>query len=226
MSRSRHNFLRLGSRDSALRRLGVDRRLQLLNTAFKQGVPVPPGILLLHEGWERLQQDGIVTVNGDDVHVSSAETLLETFALARLRQAVTVRTPAAADAVTIAPGDPDRLIEALVAAWRSAESTPTARRDLLVMEAVPARHSGQAVTGRSGSADTITTDGGPTVTLPPLRRFRQPDRDQPPHVQRVQRLLQGVRRALSLENDSRWAVTWADDGQRCWLLRLTPTDAA
>lgn len=243
------NFIRLGTRTRPFVKLGVGNKAALLNEAVKAGLPVPNGIVLLDNAWRRLIDEGIVSVEGPDVTVHSADDFLERFALHEMQRPVAVRSAFAAEdrphaalagyflsRLNVPHDDPDALIEALVEVWQSADRQPGPfRRDILVMEMAAAQTAGVAFTQAAYEDDLVNFTagvgdrllagqvGGEALTLPKLRAWERPTAVEP-WQRRLQMLLRGVRRSFNLRGTD-WDVEWADDGQVCWLLQVRPITA-
>lgn len=206
------DILRLGARDKYFTTLNIATPARLLNTARKQKLPVPNGIILLDSAWERLQTDGVIEKTQTDITIHSADEFLERFALQHLDHTLQI-TPLfeTNSSVTIHPSDSQTLIETLVKQW---QSHTTARCDILVTEAINAKITGRATT-LVGETDDLVSVNGKTIRLPQLTRWQSPTTDIL-HLRRVQQLLAGVRRSLNREGDH-WTIHWADDREVCWL---------
>ncbi len=228
------SFLRLGSGKSA--RYGISPQAIWLDQAAAAGLPTPAGIILLDEAWEQLQAEGIVVVQGENVHVAGANTLLERLALHRLRRPVALRPafsrngrPATDDFpsyLNLAPDAPHPLIHALVTLWQAGQAqTVKLRRDILVLEMVAARQSGTALTQAAFEDDRVqlagSADGAPRW-LPQLAVGERSNEDDG-GWRRLQQLLRGVRRTFHHLGPA-WELEWADDGVTCWLLQLRRLD--
>ncbi len=221
MKASKLNFLRIGSRSSTFRRLGVGDKARLLNETIKVGLPVPASILLLDGAWDGLTADGIVEVNGADVTVHSADEFMARFALNGVRKNVAVRSVFSSDSAppkTILDVSPNtnQLIEAVITVWQAGRGYET-RRDILIMEMVKTQQQGTVLSHAEASFDTVS-DG---LKLPKLTRWQR-SAQSAGWQRRLHLLLRGVRRTLSLEEVQDWEVTWADDGKVCWLLQIRP----
>ena len=232
-------FLRLGG--GKTRRYPLSLKAVLLDQAVQAGLPVPAGIVLLDEGWRYLQADGSVMVDGDSVHVTGADILLQTFALRALPRPVALRPVfVAADRSETDPTDrfPVRLnvphtdahalIYALVEVWQAAKGqSDTLRRDILVMDMVTAQQAGTALLSKDGQDDIIhlvpqagEQPAPETLRLLKLTGGQRPTADAP-HLRRLQQLLRGVRRTLTRPGGD-WVVEWVDDGDICWLWEIRP----
>jgi hypothetical protein len=229
------DVIHLGSRMRPFHKLGLSRRVVLLNEVVRAGLPVPNAIVITDGAWQRLVGDGVVTLDGEAVTVHGADELLERVALNRPNRPMAVRAafawrhdPAAPlpqrfpACLDVPPDDRNELIEALVTVWHSGQAwADTLRRDLLVLEMVPATRRGIAHTRRQDHADTaLAVDTGECVTLERPGFFGR-SRLEPGWQRRLQLLLRGVRRSLSLLGDS-WEVDWADDGEICRIVSIRP----
>lgn len=228
------NFIRFGGREKPYKKLGVAPKAQLLNLAVRAGLPVPNGIVILDGVWARLQEWGVMAVDGEDVHVTNGAFLLEVMALHQLKRSVVVRRAFSEQGsegpqhsgLPVAPDDPERLIRTLIATWQSG-AEQTTRRDMLVMEYVAAKCKGHVQLGIGDSADSATiidwsTEQTTTIALPQLSRWQRPTAAQPV-ARRLQQLLRGVRRSFGRKHIAR--IEWVDDGKVCWLVRLDHADA-
>jgi hypothetical protein len=228
------NFVRLGSRDSNYKKLQVSDKAFLLNYAVKSGLPVPHGIVVLDEVWDRLQALDVLQLEGSDVHVTSADFFLESMALHKLKHAVVVREAFGHGmrgvrqwdrrAVSIQPGETEKLIHTLIDMWQAGADWAT-RRDTIIMEWVDGLFKGHATTVAADSADTVTstdckTNTTATRTFSRLTRWQRATETEP-HNRRLQKLLRGVRHSFNLKG-SDWRIEWIDDGKVCWLVEIEP----
>jgi hypothetical protein len=222
------NFVRLGSRDSNYRKLNISDKAFLLNFAVKSGLPVPHGIVVLDEVWQRLQELDVLRLDGPDAHVTSADFFLESMALHKLKHAVVVREAfgslesGAAQGewppVSLQPGESEKLIHVLIDMWQSGAERAS-RRDIIVMEWVDGQFKGHATTVATDSADTIIQNQTPTE-IARLTRWQRAT-ETTPHIRRVQKLLRGVRHSFNLKGTD-WRIEWIDDGKVCWLIEIEP----
>jgi hypothetical protein len=97
---------------------------------------------------------------------------------------------------------------------------------VLVIEQVGEGPQGTAVLSPDAAIDPIHVGSKETGNLPGelihLRAFQSPDSTLPPFAQRLQKLLRGLRRTLG---DGEWRVSWADDGDICWVTAVEKTGA-
>jgi hypothetical protein len=222
------------------RRRGVGPSGRALDTLASAGLPVPPGAILLDEFYRFALANDVAEVSGEAVFISDAEVLLNTltysmrlpslkppavlrplFSSSREADHPSVNDPSLRLAVDPAEAMP--LARALGRVWSAAIPGGDAlRRDVALSHQVAARFAGTARSPGDGSGDAVSFDSataGETVALPRLGRWSGPDPALPPHLQRLQRLLRGMRRTLGPGN---WAVEWADDGSICWLTGVAP----
>lgn len=219
-------FIWLGS--GRAKKWGVAAKGRLLDEAAKAGLPVPPGAILLDELFQLLLNEGVVMMeNGRIIAFDPVwlhETLYQSVRFPRLDKPVAVRSARAAAApppLGVDFTDPVQLSCSLCEVWSLLDGQ---RRDVLVMEMVDGDAAGtaastgstQAVT-HSNEIDSIHIANGPALTLPQLRRWQRPAPDQPPHLQRLQQLLRGVRRTFGSKE---WHIDWLDDGRICWLIQI------
>jgi hypothetical protein len=114
--------------------------------------------------------------------------------------------------------DPAGLSFSLCEIYSAGISQPEAvRRDLLVMEMVAVAAAGTAVSGTDHSTDRISYNEQ-NLTVPQLGFFQAASHDLPPFIQRLQKLLRGVRRTFGAGH---WHIKWEDDGEICWLLSIS-----
>lgn len=221
MELKKRHFVRLGCRDSWLKSLKVSADFTLLNHAFKSGLPVPNGIILLQQGWQLLQQAGIVSVMGKDVVVHSADEFLECFGLHKRREAVALH-PSCALELSGPPQfnkeDDHLLIEGIVAIWQKSAEARFSQCDIWLYQAVTPLQMGRAIT-KSQPFDQLLFDDQESP-LPALRGWQQPTATIA-WQRRLQQLLRGVRRSFSLHGKT-WDIAWCDDGQICWLTGVRP----
>lgn len=225
MKASKLDFLRIGSRSSTFKKLEVGELARLLNELIKAGLPVPAAILLLDGAWERMVADGIVEVIGDDVIVHSADEFMARFALNGVRKAVNLRLIFSAESQNQAqppthtnsnvPPATNPLIEAVVAIWQAGRTTNT-RRDILIMERVTGQQQGSVISRAAQAFDLVETDD---LHLPKLSRWQRSTQTVG-WQRRLQLLLRGVRRTLSLETVQNWEIEWVDDGRTCWVVGI------
>jgi hypothetical protein len=210
-----HYFAWLGSKRAAKR--GVAEPACLLDKAANANLPVPAGGVLLHQFFEMAlaegvirQKDGVITaVSPQELH----HLLYKMARFPRLKGVVAIR-PLLNNQFgsTIQPvhaNDPVALANSLCEAWRR----PTERHDLLLMTLPKKGVEGTAVTLPNKNSDEVVIKQTKS-SLPQLERWQRPDSSLPPHAQRLQMLLRGLRRTFG---DTGWEVEWKDDGKVCWL---------
>ena len=245
------NFVRLGSRYSTFRKLSIGNKAALLNHAVKSDLPVPNGVLLPSGAWERMIDDGLISLRGRDVIIEAADEVVERFALNGLRKDVAVRSAFSAEdrpdqalagffktILHVDHTDRDAILRALVEVWQSGNLREgDFRRDMLVMEMVDAQVAGVAFTQRDFQDDLVNfTEGtgdklvsgevaGGSLLMPKLQGYEQPTFVENGWQRRLQSLLRGVRRSFNLKG-TEWDIEWADDGKKCWLLQIRPITAA
>jgi hypothetical protein len=219
-----HFFAWLGSKRA--RKQGVSDQGSLLDEAARLRLPVPNGGILLDIFYRLLHQEELLfkTDSGLELTDPTAvhDLLYRSIRFPKLDQPVLLRSPASdSPAIEIGPytlESPADLAVALSQFYTAMERfDPELRRDILVITAVPISWSGTAVSHASGEYDQIEAEHH-SHTLPRLGRWRRPAADQPPHLQRLQQLLRGLRRALG-DNET-WRIAWRDDGQICWLVKI------
>ncbi len=218
---------------------------RLLDVAASAGLPVPAGAILLNEMYQLFlaeaiisSVDGLITVPDP---VLLHETLYEAVRFPRLDGKAAVRAAFSADNVHLEAGstpfthrlevdlaDPSQLSNALAGIWSSGltwgdrilELGGAPRRDLLLMELVAGDVAGRAISHPGDDRDEILVEaeaGTDELSLPRLRAWRNPDPSLPLFLQRMQRLLRGVRRTFGRRE---LQVDWIDDGRTCWLIQV------
>lgn len=213
-------FIWLGS--GRAKKWAVSEKGRWLDQAAKSGLPVPAGAILLDEFYQLLLAEGVIGLENGRVHATNPawlhETLYESVRFPRLDNPVAVRT---ATATVTSPqldvnfNEPGQLVHALCAVW---SPFTTQRRDVLVMEMINDSAAGTAVTGANSDYDTLHDNDVPEpIILPQLGRWKRPAASLPPHQQRLQMLLRGVRRTFG---QGQWWIDWVDDGRICWLLQI------
>lgn len=205
------------------RKRGVAGPAALLDEIARAGLPVPAGAVLLDELYQIFLNEGVIVRDGAQVVVPDAQWLLEVLyrdvRLPRLPQPVVMRNAGAGapDLCVAVPdmGQPSPVAEALARIW-TAQVHGAERQDVLLLEQVRRLVGGTAVIGSDADAIEYTAgDGaGQRLELPHLRAFQGADQSLPPHAQRLQKLLRGLRRTLG---EGPWQIAWSDDGQICWV---------
>lgn len=237
-------FVWLGS--GRAKKRGVGEKGHLLDAAARAGLPVPTGGILLDEAYRLLLAEGVV-VQDERVTIPDPgflhHTLFAAIRFPRMDRLVAVRPTFSSEdqlclgekelfpvALGVDLASPDKLAESLAAVWtaafnresRQGKGAGYVRRDTLIMEMVDGETSGKAVTRHNRDGDLVTwgtPSGNSTLALPVLRAWQRPDKESPLFAQRLQRLLRGIRRTFGAAG---WQITWAHDGEVCWLLTLRP----
>ena len=207
--------LRLGS--GSVVAGGVGSKAAFLDRARVDGLPVPRGFVV-PDGRHPPSAHDLV----GDLAVRSAfsfEDGAESSNAGRFRSLLGVN-----------PADLGAAVEQV----RSSAGDLTGRRDVLVMEMVPAVTAGIAFMERGFEDDLIEwVDGlatdlaagsvrGQEIELGRLRTRERPDRTLPGWQQRLTSLLRDVRAEFG---DDDWDIEWADDGETCWLIQVRPITA-
>ncbi len=221
-------FVWLGS--GRAKKWDVGDKARLLDQAAKAGLPVPAGGILLDEFLQLVLAEGVVVEEDGRYAVPDpqwlAETLFDGIRFPRFDKLTTVRSTASSGSPPIPPrlavdlNDPTQLAGALCGLW--SQAAPMTRRDLLIMEMVVPSTHGSARNGLTEAQDIVQVAAAvpsPPLYLPHLSAWRRPSPNLPPHAQRLQQLLRGVRRTVGL---AEWEITWVDDGRICWLLQIIP----
>ncbi len=223
----------------------VGPKARMIAIAMQRRIPVPPFWLLPEERLTQLLQAGLITQDDGHIHVPDAQQLHAAIIPGRLPATVAIRSAFSAEdsaheslagrfesVLAVPSGQPQAVADALCRVWSSAARTPhLARRDLMLMQMVDARHAGVAFLEQDYSFEDLVnaTEGlghrmvsgdydAQRIELPRLGRDALANR-LPPWQRRLQRLLRAVRRVFG---DFDWDVEWADDGKVCWLLQVRP----
>ncbi|MGF1470610.1 MAG: PEP-utilizing enzyme [Rubrobacteraceae bacterium] len=221
---------------------GIGNKAALLDRAARAGLPVPRGVVLPDEECRWALEKGLLSPEGE---VSDPTRLVAALDLPRFSRPVAVRSAFSAEdtageslagafdsRLSVDPGNPGELAEALAGVWQSAGRYEGGlRRDVLILEMVEAQPAGVAFTEREFEDDLVNFVYGPaekmvsgetegtSLSLPKLRHWEEPGAGNPPFAARLQELLRDVRREFGAGD---WDVEWADDGERCWLLQVRP----
>ncbi len=194
---------------------GVGSKASLLDEARCHGLPVPAGFVV-PDGAEPGHLDEFLAANRcSTVAVRSAFSVEDGthdshagWFLTRLR----VQSRVYGDAVEAVRASAD-------------ERGVTARRDVLVMAMVEARHAGVAFSEPGTYDDMVnvvanTAEGLVAGEVEGERRLlARLERAEEGWPRRLQTLLRRIRRHAG---DRPWDVEWADDGYRCWLIQMRP----
>jgi len=215
----RYFFAWLGSKRAAKR--DVAEPGCLLDRAANANLPVPAGGIVLHNFYELALEEGVIAEKDGLVTAVSPPALHDLlFNLARfplLNDEMVIRpllpTRFAPTSPPIRLDDVVQLTDSLCERW----SVQNGRRDLLLITLPKSEVAGTAVTHPNTATDKLTLPEG-QLELPQLGRWQRPDDSLPPHAQRLQMLLRGLRRTFG---DSGWEIAWVDDGRICWLWELS-----
>lgn len=210
-----------------------------LDQAARAGLPVASGAVLLDELFRLCVEHDLVEVANGRVFctdpASLHATIFESLRLPTFDRPLTIRpvAPEAAGATPVAETpcpdvdsrDASQLARAVSAAWSALELAGATRHDVLLHETIPAAQCGTAQSRQVDEYDQVGLSAGPgdstadnaIPSLSKLSGWRLPDSSLPPHLRRLQMLLRGVRRTMGPGD---WTITWADDGDICWLVDL------
>ncbi len=240
-------IVRLGSGEVARRSCGP--KAALLDRAAHAGLPVPPGVVVLDEAWHSALERGLVRLEGAGarrpVSVPDPSLLVHLLGLPSAIGPLAVRaafSSAEGGGETVGgdlvPGlfvesrRPAALAAGLAGVWASVCRRPRGfRRDVIAQEMVRASAEGVAFVEEGYEDDVVEAADSLTQGLAarraerearPLPRLRwaEGSTEADPVASRLQMLLRDVRRAFGPGD---WAVEWADDGQRIWLLQIGET---
>ena len=159
--------------------LDVGNKGGLLDQAKRAGLAVPRGLILLDQAWQQALNTGLVTIQADSVVVPDAAALLESLRLPRFDQPLAIRSAFAAEdrqaeslagfftsKLSVASDNPVVMATALAEVWGSALKRPGQfRRDVLIMEMVPAQQAGVAFTEAEFEDDLINYTAGTAEVL-------------------------------------------------------------
>lgn len=217
----RYYFAWLGSKRAAKR--DVAEPGCLLDRAANAKLPVPDGGILLHDFYELALDEGIVQEKDGLITAVSPQALHDLlYNLARF--------PRLEDELVLRPlhnnqfgptqppiqaDDPATLTNSLCESWQSQNG----RHDVLLITLPQTELAGTAVSLPNADSDQIILPEG-KMSLAQLGRWQRPDSSLPPHAQRLQMLLRGLRRTFG---DTGWGIEWMDDGRICWLWKLKST---
>jgi hypothetical protein len=197
----------------------------LLDRDANPRLPVPEGGNLLHNFLELALDEGIVHKNNGVISAVSSQALHDLlFNLARfprLEDKMVLRplhnNQFGPTQAAIQPNDPAALANSLCESWQGQNG----RHDVLLITRPQTELAGTAVSPANADADQIILPEG-KMDLAQLGRWQRPDSSLPPHAQRLQMLLRGLRRTFG---DSGWEIEWLDDGRICWLWEMKPIKA-
>ncbi len=216
----RYYFAWLGSKRAAKR--DVAEPGCLLDRAANARLPVPDGGILLHNFYELAVDEGIVQKEDGVITAVSPQALHDLlYNLARfpqLEDEIVLRplhnSQFGPTQPPIRPDDPASLANSLCESWQGQNG----RHDVLLITLPQTELAGTAVSPANADADQIILPEG-KLHLPQLGRWQRPDNSLPPHAQRLQMLLRGIRRTFG---DDGWEIEWLDDGRICWLWQMKP----
>ncbi len=227
---------------------GVARKGILLDRAARQGIAVPPSIVLLDDAWRYARSHDLLAGRTDALTPRDANEFIQALgifhALSPLGARVAVRAlffseqsaESASDGVIksklrIDRRDPQGLATAICAVWATANrNSAITRRDVLLTTMIDAQHAGIAVSESAYADDLVNFTAsageqlvrgqisGMTLTLARIFHGEVPTASLP-FAQRLQHLLRQIRHVFG---DQPWEVEWADDGTTCWLIQLHP----
>jgi hypothetical protein len=194
----------------------------LLDRAANARLPVPAGGILLHNFYELALDEGIVQEKDGVITAVSPHALHDLlYNLARfprLEDEMVLRplhnNQFGPPQASIQPGDLAALTNSLCESWQGQNG----RHDVLLITHPQATVAGTAVSPPNADSDQIILAEG-KMDLAQLGRWQRPDSSLPPHLQRLQMLLRGLRRTFG---DLGWEVEWLDDSRICWLWELKP----
>ncbi|MFO7683321.1 MAG: hypothetical protein R6X34_25075 [Chloroflexota bacterium] len=222
-------FVWLGA--NRARKWPVGAKARLLDKAASAGLPVPMGAILMDELFQLFLEEGVVEMQGMAVTCPDPDWLFESLydgvrfprfdKPAALRAAFSTldedqKGVKSAARLHVDLNDPNELAGALCRVWSVSPDPEVAfRRDMLVLEMVKGESEGTAVTSTVIPTDPIAIQND-SLEIPQLTGFfPRIDDKLPPHLQRLQKLLRGVRRTFG---PGSWQVNWLDDGEICWVM--------
>jgi hypothetical protein len=216
----RYYFAWLGSKRAAKR--DVPEPGCLLDKAAANNLPVPAGGILLHSFYELALDEGIIQENDGSITAVSPPDLHHLlYNLARFPQLendVALRpllpNQFGPTQFSVQVDDPNLLTNSLCESWQQQNG----RHDVLLITSPKSSVAGTAVSPANADSDQIILPEG-QLNLAQIDRWQRPDSSLPPHAQRLQMLLRGLRRTFG---DDGWEIEWMDDGRICWLWQLTP----
>lgn len=220
-----YHFVWLGSKRA--KKNHVNEKGWRLDIATRRGLPVPNGGILLEDVYWLALQEGVAVQEADQILIPSpsdfSHLLFSIIRFPQLDKPCAVRSLSGRQVPPCLPinlNDPQTLASAVSRLWTAVLPAPeTVRRDLLVQEIIEIQERGTAVSLAADEVDIIRSQTQ-TTSLSRLGRWQRTQADSPAHLQRLQKLMGGVRRTFGSGD---WQVTWADDGQICWLLEVVTT---
>ncbi|MEM6528342.1 MAG: PEP/pyruvate-binding domain-containing protein, partial [Chloroflexota bacterium] len=234
---------------------GVGAKGRNLDTATKQGLLVPSGVILLDELWRQALINNVITIEDGAITCADPKAFYVALNLPAFPAKATVAVRSAfnvedtpnlsmaghfASITGVDPTKPDALIGALCDVWASSLEYDDIRRDVLVMEMVDAKHAGVAFTETNyeddyvnyveGTAEALVSGEveGDIAEIRKLRLFEKGDLEEGPGREDatfLDRLQALLRRTRDVFGDANWDIEWADDGVICWLVQVRPITA-
>lgn len=210
---------------------GISPKCIYLDKALRAGLPVPNGGIILDWFYQLALEEQVAFINRErvqiDTPVAFSELLYQSVRLPRfdkptaIRTAFTPKLSAPIVKLNFDSNQPQELAATFQHIWGTVPHDDEAiRRDVIMMEMVNSTAEGTAVLQGKDEPDQTTILGQETtLTIPPLGRWGRTDDNLPEYGRRLQKLLKGVKRTFG---DTIEQVSWADDGQICWLLQLIP----
>ena len=212
----------------------ISEKCIYLDKALRAGLPVPNGGIILDWFYQLAVEEEVAFINRDQVQIDSpiafSDLLYQSVRLPRFDQQVAVRTAFSPKLETpyvkldCDLNDPQQLTAVFQTLWSSAPpEDESIRRDVLIMDMVEVVMEGTAVLNHNNEPDYTTIHNQETtLEIPPLGRWGRTDDSLPEYGRRLQKLFKGVKRTFGNKISH---VTWADDGNICWLLQLSATES-
>lgn len=240
ISNSGHQwFFTLGSGRAA--DSGIGNKAALLDRAAARGLTVPAGVVLRDEARTAAIERGLVRLDNGHHVIPEPSSLFEFLELPAFSGLLAVRSAFSAEddvnsslaghfhsELNVPGNDQSALAAALGRVWDSARDARF-RRDVLILDMVPARYAGVAFTERDFADDLVNfTDGladGLLAGKVEGRSFELSQRDgtarpaQPAFARRLHDLL---KRTRAVFGPGDWDLEWADDGTTCFLVQVRP----
>ena len=210
---------------------GIAEKCIYLDKAMRAGLPVPNGGIILDWFYQLALEEEVAFINRTKVQIDTptafSDLLYQSVRLPRFDNKVAVRT--AFSPKLTSPivklncniNDPRQLTSTFQQIWSAAPpEDESVRRDMLIMNMVDVQIEGTAVLNYNNEPDqTSILAQEDTLIIPPLGRWGRTDDSLPEYGRRLQKLLRGVKRTFGNKISH---ISWADDGQICWLLQLVP----
>jgi rifampicin phosphotransferase len=210
-----------------------------LDLAAKNKILVPKSYLITQEFWDNFE---INIINKNDLVHQITELPLNNSISVRSSFSIEDQTKksfagAFETVLSVNSCHIDSLVDAINKVTLSADLVKGSfRRDILIMEMVPAKFSGVAFTENEHEDDWINwTSGlgsklvsgdvrGDSLEIPKLKKcdflkIKKKNKKNPDFYYRLQFLLKNIRTVFGEKN---WDIEWADDGFSCWLLQIRP----